>query len=470
MSDLTDLGVVDAVAALDRKDVSARELTAACLDRIERLDGPHSHDGAPDAINAFIRVYADEAMAAAAAADELRAGGDDVPALLGVPIGLKDLYEVAGRPITASSRVLDDVATHDCDVWSRLRRAGMVLIGHLHTHEFAAGGTTDQVGNPWDLARSAGGSSGGSGAALAARLVPAATGTDTAGSLRIPSACCGTSTIKPTRGYVSTAGIVPLSWSLDHAGPMARSLADCRALLAAMVGADRGRAESALHASVGDPGSSSGALAGARIAVSPRVASVTLDDEVSAGFAAAIDACRRLGATIVEPAPPAEGSDLGDDFLALMATDMYAYHRRFEDRLDRYRPALREWVALGQRLSGTGDQYAAIGARRRALTAAWAAWMDEHQLTAVIEPTIPAVAPVRGPGYDHAGSDVDMISLTHFWDWTGFPVVALPSGVGAKTALPVGVSLIGPAATDWRLLDLGIDLQEALGIPDWPLG
>ena len=128
-------------------------------------------------------------------------------------------------------------------------RAGMVLLGHLHTHEFAAGGTTDQVGNPWDLERSAGGSSGGSAAALAAFMVPAATGTDTAGSLRIPSACCGTSAIKPTRGRVSMAGVVPLAWSLDHAGPMARTLADCRLLLAAMTGPDRGRAESALDAS-----------------------------------------------------------------------------------------------------------------------------------------------------------------------------------------------------------------------------
>ena len=107
----------------------------------------------------------------------------------------------------------------------------MVLLGHLHTHEFAIGGTTDQVGNPWDLARTAGGSSGGSAAALAARMVPAATGTDTAGSLRIPSALCGTSTIKPTRGLVSLEGIVPLAPSLDHPGPMARSVADCALLL-----------------------------------------------------------------------------------------------------------------------------------------------------------------------------------------------------------------------------------------------
>ena len=132
------------------------------------------------------------AAAAAAGADERLAAGD-APPLCGIPIGLKDLYAVAGKPLTASSRALDEVPERDCDVWARLSAEGMVLLGHLHTHEFAAGGTTDQVGNPWALESSAGGSSAGSSAALAARMVPAATGTDTAGSLRIPSAMCGTS-------------------------------------------------------------------------------------------------------------------------------------------------------------------------------------------------------------------------------------------------------------------------------------
>ena len=462
MSELTDLGVVDASAALTRGETSAVELTRACLDRIAAVDGEHSHDGEAASNNAWVRVYADDALVAAARADEQRAAGGQLPGLLGVPIGLKDLYSVGGKPVTASSRVLEDVPDRHCDVWRRLEAAGMVLLGHLHTHEFAAGGTTDQVGNPWDLRRSAGGSSGGSAAALAARMVPAATGTDTAGSLRIPSACCGTSTIKPTRGYVSTAGIVPLSWSLDHAGPMARSVEDCRALLAAMVGPDLGRAESSLHRL--DP-SGSATLDGARICISPRLSTVDLDADVARGFEHAVDTIRRAGATIVEIAPPAVGHDVDDDFLAVMTTDMAAYHRRFADRRDRYRPALREWVAMGERSAVTGERYAAMQAERRSLTAAWAEWLDAHRITAVVEPTIPTVAPVRGDGYEHAGSDVALISLTHFWDWTGFPVVALPAGVGATSGLPVGVSLIGPAASDWALLDLGVALQRELGVP-----
>ena len=276
MSDLTRLGVVDAAALLARRGASSSELVAACLERIREHDGVHSHDGDKESINAWVRVYEEDAAAAAARADErLSAAGvrseGPAPALTGIPVGLKDLYGVAGKPVTASSVLLEDVPTEDCDAWSRLSAAGMVLLGHLHTHEFAAGGTTDQVGSPWARERSAGGSSGGSAAAVAARMVPAATGTDTAGSLRIPSACCGTSAIKPTRGRVSMAGIVPLSWSLDHAGPMARTLADCRLLLAAMAGPERGRAETALNASSPEllQDGPSGGLQGARLAVSP---------------------------------------------------------------------------------------------------------------------------------------------------------------------------------------------------------
>ena len=459
--DLTDLGVVDAGIALARRDVSSAELTAACLARIDEVDGTHSHDGDPSSINAWVRVYGDDARSAAARADELLARGGDHSPLLGIPIGLKDLYGVAGKPITASSRLLAEEPAADCDVWRRLRAAGMVLIGHLHTHEFAAGGTTDQVANPWDRSRSAGGSSGGSAAALAARMVPAATGSDTAGSLRIPSACCGTSTIKPTRGLVSLAGVVPLSWSLDHAGPMARTVADCRALLVAMAGPDRGRADSALHAPLTGWDDTTPAN-DVRVAVSPRVVRSALDADVAAGFDRALDALGTLGATVVEPPPPAAGSDAIEEFLDVLSTDMVAYHRRFDGNRDRYRPALREWIELGERRAVTGEAYAAVQARRRETTAAWADWLDEHRVDAVVEPTIPMVAPVRGEGYEHAGSDYEMISLTHLWNWTGFPVVALPAGVGPSTQLPVGVSLIGPAASDRRLLALGEQLQQVL--------
>ncbi|MGH2928304.1 MAG: amidase, partial [Solirubrobacteraceae bacterium] len=238
-SDPADLGVVEAAILLRERRLSAVELAEACLARIEdRNGGPPTFDGASSAINAWVRLYPERAVEAARLADQRRQRErDDAPLLCGVPIALKDIYGAAGLPLTASSRVLEgNVAERDAAVVAALRGEGMVVLGHTHTHEFAAGGTTDQVGNPWSLEATAGGSSGGSAAALAAHMVPAATGTDTAGSLRIPSALCATSTIKPTRGLVSMTGIVPLAPSLDHAGPMARSVADCAALLAVMAG------------------------------------------------------------------------------------------------------------------------------------------------------------------------------------------------------------------------------------------
>ena len=238
MSDLTALTVAELSAALAERRASAREVLDAHLGRIA-ADGPPGFDGRADAVNAWIRLYEEDAVAAADRADARLAEGG-APALCGVPIGLKDLYAVAGKPLTASSRAVALAPESDSDVWARLRASGAVLVGHLHTHECAAGGSTDQVGNPWSLERTPGGSSGGSAAALAARQIPLATGTDTAGSLRIPSALSGTCALKPTRGALPLRGVFPLSGSLDHPGPMARTLADCAIALAALTGASGG--------------------------------------------------------------------------------------------------------------------------------------------------------------------------------------------------------------------------------------
>ena len=464
MGDPADLGVIEASGLLARRELSAVELAQACLARIRERDGTHSRDGDPGSINAWIRVYEEDALVAAARADVSLARGR-APVLCGIPIGLKDLYAVAGKPLTASSLLLDEVPTESCDVWKRLEAAGMVLLGHTHTHEFAAGGTTDQVGNPWALDRTAGGSSGGSGAALAAGMVPAATGTETAGSLRIPSALGGTSTIKPTLGLVSLRGIVPLSPSLDHAGPMARTVADCAPLLAAMAGPDGGRATTALLRTPPErfePRS----LAGARFAISPRIAE--LEPDVAAGFDAALDACRRLGAEIVDPFPAQPTLDVLEDWSTVLLGDILPFHRQFDRRRELYRPSLREWVERAEEAAPSAEVYAAAQVRRRETTARWADHFAAERVTALLEPTEPVVAPLRGSGYDHAGTDLDLISLTHYWNWTGFPVVALPSGVGAATGLPVSVSLIGAAGSDWELLALGTALQEELGVPSPP--
>jgi aspartyl-tRNA(Asn)/glutamyl-tRNA(Gln) amidotransferase subunit A len=441
MHDAADLGVVDAAALLARRTLSARELAEACLARIRDRDGAHSHDGDPESINAWVRVYDEDALAAADRADERLARGD-APALCGIPLALKDLYAVAGKPLTASSSLLDEIPERDCEAWSRLAANGMVLLGHTHTHEFAAGGTTDQVGNPWNLSLSPGGSSGGSAAALAARTTPAATGTDTAGSLRIPSAMCGTCAVKPTRDLVSIRGIVPLAATFDHAGPMARAVADLEPLLAALAGVEAPADRRALR----------------RVAVSPRIGLVELDPDVAEGFERAL-----ASLPVVDVPPPPVELDLGSDYIDLVCAEMLAWHRRFDGRRDRYRPSIRGFLEHAEHRALTAEEYVVAQRRRDEDAGRWADWFDEHRIDALVEPTVPIVAHERGSGYDAAFTDFAEISLTHYWNWVGLPVVALPSGIGSRSGLPTSVSLIGPAGRDFDLLAAGAALESELG-------
>ncbi|MBV8218355.1 MAG: amidase [Solirubrobacterales bacterium] len=472
-ADPADLGVLEAVELLRAGRLSAVELTEACLRRIdERNGGPPSADGTPDSINAWARVYPGLAREQAQLADQRRgAEGDATPLLCGIPIGVKDLYAVAGLPITASSRLLEgaDVPGEDSVAWARLRNQGMVLLGHTHAHEFAAGGTTDQVGNPWSLRLIAGGSSGGSAAALAARMTPAALGSDTCGSLRIPSACCGVCAIKPTHGRIPIDGIVPLAPSLDHPGPMARTIADCAALLAGL--AADGPAVTPLMPppaeidSVALRARSGGRpLAGVRIALTDRTVGLTMDAAVGRGLEEATQTCERLGAQIVEL--PAPWTFEWDDLSRVLLTDVWAYHRRFADRHENYRPATAEFVEAAAEFTDA-QEYLAAQAHRAEGTALWEEWFDHNAVDLVLEPTLPILPYERGPGYErgHAGGAGDpLIDLTALWDMTGMPVAALP------VSWNVGISLIAPRGHEAPLVQAAIDIQEhALGIPDDPL-
>jgi aspartyl-tRNA(Asn)/glutamyl-tRNA(Gln) amidotransferase subunit A len=473
MSNPADLGVLEAAALLRTRELSATELTDACLRRIEeRNGGPPTLDGAPGAINAWVRLYPERAAEQAAAADERRAReGDATPMLCGIPIGVKDLYAVEGAPLTASSRVLDAHARapKDSAAWAALREQGMVPLGHTHSHEFAAGGTTDQVGNPHALNLIAGGSSGGSAAALAARMTPAALGSDTCGSLRIPSACCGTCAIKPTHGRISLEGIVPLAASLDHPGPMARTVADCAAVLEAMAGG------TAAITPLLPPPAEMGALPvaarsgprpldGVTVALTDRLTQNQIDDEVTRGYEEAARACERLGARVVEL--PAPWTFDWDDLSAVLMTEVWAYHRAHTGRHDRYREQVAEFIEAARDFTD-GQTYVAAQMRRVEGTAAWEEWFSEHGVDAVLEPTQPVLPLERGPGYDRghpAGPGDPLIAFTALWDMTGMPVVSLP------VSWSVGVSLAAPRGREAPLTQIAIDLQEhALGVPADPL-
>jgi aspartyl-tRNA(Asn)/glutamyl-tRNA(Gln) amidotransferase subunit A len=458
-----DLGLLDAAALLRSRALSAVELLDACQARIEeRNGGEPSFDGAPDAVNAWVRLYPELARELARAADgRILAEGRDAPLTCGIPLALKDLFAVRGLPLTASSRVLDgEVAGADGAAWRRLRARGVVLVGHTHTHEFAAGGTTDQVANPWAVDRTAGGSSGGSAAALAARMVPAALGSDTAGSLRIPAALSGVCSIKPTYGRVSADGCIPLSPTLDHTGPMARTVTDCSALLSALATEPGSKPAPAV---AGLPLAARGGprpLAGLVVAVTDRPSAVDVDHDVLDGLEAARRACERLGATVVElPAAPGIGPE---DSVTILFHEVWPYHARLADRADRYRPSIREFVDLARRVHDPAA-YEAAQARRARVTEGWRAWFAGHGVDVLLEPTVPLTARLRGDGYDpgHLGGEGDpLIALTATWNFTGFPVVALPAGLGSRSGLPVGVSLVGPPDAEPALVQAAIDLQR----------
>jgi aspartyl-tRNA(Asn)/glutamyl-tRNA(Gln) amidotransferase subunit A len=471
-----DLSLLQAAAELRARRLSAVELLEACQERIEeRNGGEPSFDGAPNAVNAWARLYPEIAAEQARAADaRLAAEGDAAPTVCGIPLGLKDLYAVDGLPLTASSRVLDgNVADSDAEAWRRLKSRGMVLVGHTHTHEFAAGGTTDQVGNPWALDRVAGGSSGGSGAALAAGMVPAALGSDTCGSLRIPSALCGTSTIKPTHGRIPLAGVVPLAPTLDHVGPMARTIADCAALLSAL--AEDGPEPSGLAgppAPLGQlpttPRPGPKPLEGLTIALNDRPHDTDVEPAAAAALDRARKTCEQLGARIVEhPAPKVL---TWDDLNWTLLPEVWAYHSQHAGLRDSYRPAILELIEASQNFTDA-QTYIATQGRRAQAAAGWEAWLNEHGADLILELTLPISAPDRGPGYDpgHAGGTGDpLIALTVEWDMTGFPVAALPVPAG-RGEIPFSISLIGVRGAEARVTQAAIDLQEhGLGLPEFP--
>jgi aspartyl-tRNA(Asn)/glutamyl-tRNA(Gln) amidotransferase subunit A len=471
-ADAADLGVLDAARQLATGRLSAAELTDACLCRIEaRNGGPPTFEGAPDRINAWARLYPDIAREHAAQADARRAReGNEAPLLCGIPIGLKDLYAVAGVPLTGSSRVLEgNVASRDSTAYTRLRADGMVLLGHTHTHEFAAGGTTDQSGNPWALDQIVGGSSGGSAAALAARMTPATLGSDTCGSLRIPSTCCGTSAIKPTHGRVPLDGVLPLAPTLDHAGPMARTVADCAAVLTAMAAGGPATSPLApppipLNRLPLEPRPNPHPLDGVTVALTDRAEKIPMEDEVARGYEEAVRVCASLGARIVEL--PAPWTVDPDDLSCVLLTEAWSYHRSHADRHDRYREQVAEFVE-GAREFTDAQAYLAAQERRALGTAVWDDWFEAEGVDVLLEPTLPILPLERGPGYERghpAGPEDPLVAFTALWDVTGMPVVSLP------VSWCVGVSLIGPRGNEAPLVQAAIDLQEhGLGIPGDPL-
>lgn len=436
--------LLEAAAALHRGELSAGALLRMCLARIDDLE---------PRIRAMVTVTAGAAREQAEEADRRLGRGERGP-MLGIPVVLKDLVDVAGVRTTAGSKVLhDNVAARDADVWARLRAAGAVLVGKANTHEFAYGGTTAPTRNPADSERIVGGSSGGPAAALAAGFCLGAVGTDTAGSIRIPANLCGVAGLKPSTGLVSTEGVVPLSATLDCVGPMARSVADLRPLLQTMI-----------------PGHYPPPARQERSSFRPRIGLLTLpgraDPGIDAVVAKAVAAVGELGAEVTERELPGFDETVSLNFTVL-GVEAALYHRRWRDRAGLYTSYVRERLAEGARTSGVDY----LSALRAADLVAARVERALDGLDALLLPGMPCPAP---PAYDERilvggaweDRDTALCRNAAFTNLSGHPTLAVPAGL--VDGLPAGVQLVGRRGADLSLLMLGERLEGLLppGLPD----
>ena len=453
--DLPFLPLAELARLLAAKAASSREIVDACLARIERLDGQ---------LHAFVDVDPASVRAAADAADLERAAGLARGPLHGLPIALKDLLHLAGRPTTAGSKSWRGrVSDHTATCVERLLAAGMVPLGKTHMVEFAFGGwgRNAPMGapwNPWDLRvhRVAGGSSSGSAVATAAGLVPAAIGSDTGGSVRIPAALCGLTGLKTTYGLISLHGAVPLSATLDTIGPLAHTAEDAALLVAAMAGPDPHDAATASA----PPFDVATALADAGGVRGMRITTLAVDQfpmaatsAVLAARTAMIAALTDLGARVEEARVPLDFDDLMQRNGRIIAAEAYAVHRAYiED------PALEidAWVrrrTLSGKAIGAADYIDELAARRRC-AATFATWMRDRD--ALLTPTLPIVAV---PVADVDENTTPLAAFTRAANYLGACALTLPAGLD-DAGLPVGIQLIGAPFADATLLRIGRAVQQ----------
>lgn len=421
-------------------------LVRECLERIESRRS----------LNAFITVMADAALADAARAEEEIAAGRYRGPLHGIPVSVKDLVAVAGTPTTSGSAVPGAHPAADAPVVRRLRDAGAIVIGKTNLHEFAFGTTSDEtafgaVRHPLDERRSPGGSSGGSSVALLEGMCFGSVGTDTGGSIRIPSAACGTVGLKATMGELPCDGVVPLSTSLDHVGPMARSVGDTALLFQAM----KGRKVHPI------------APAGGRLVfgVPGGYFFEPLDDEVRRLFETVRRSLSAAGHSLVDVSIP-HASWTPDVYLHIVLPEAAWYHTpTLERHADLYSPGVRLRIEMGRYV--LAEDYVRAMHLRDNLTRE----VDEaaRRCDALLLPALAIPAPPIGAtSVEVGGADQPvraiMLKLTQLFNITGHPAIALPAGVGSD-GLPRGIQLVGPRGRTERLLDVAaaVEVQIAAG-------
>lgn len=449
-ADIAFAGIAEAGRLLRSRRVTAVELAELALARIEGLN---------PALNAYITVTPELAMEAARRADADFVTGVDRGPMQGIPFGIKDLCATKGVRTTAASAVLADwVPDADAAVVERLLAGGGVPTGKLNMQEFAYGVTSSEsyfgpVRNPWDPARHPGGSSGGSGAAVAAGLCAMAIGTDTGGSIRIPAAVCGITGLMPSYGVVSRRGVIALAWSLDHIGPMTRSVEDAALALNVIAGYDPGDAGSVLvdgfdaAAELGQP------LTGLRIGV------VREQFEGSApgvlrSIEEALATFRSLGCTVEDVVVPGVNEVR---WLPILSVEAAAYHAEWlQTKAHLYGEEARTRLQFG--FASSGVEYVNAVRLRREFTSGVATLMERYDLLAM--PTCPVVT---CPIDELSGGGLEYGRLTAPWNHTGQPVLSLPCAP-AEEGLPAGISLAARPLEEALLCRAGFAFQQ---VTDW---
>jgi aspartyl-tRNA(Asn)/glutamyl-tRNA(Gln) amidotransferase subunit A len=461
---LAFLSIEEASALLRKRTVSPVELAQACIGRIERLNPQ---------LNAFITVTAESALAEARQAEAEIGQGHWRGALHGIPIALKDLVDTSGVRTTAGSGLFKDrIPVEDAEVVRRLKAAGAVFLGKLNMHEFAYGGSSaisyfGPVRNPWNPDHCPGGSSGGSAAAVAASLCFGAIGSDTGGSIREPASYCGIVGIKPSYGRVSTAGAVPLSWSLDHLGPMTRTVTDAALMLQIIAGYDAGDAAS-IDSGVPDYSATIAASTSSlRLGIPRDYFYEGLHPDIQAAMAAALAVLANLAGTHREVAPLATDASYASVLEpggALLQAEAFAFHQEsVASRPDLYQRQTLERISAGAQI--TAPAYIRGRRQMEHLRRSVSRKIDGADL--LITPTTPvppyAVADLQADPATERSKEMRMLHNTRPFNLLGMPTISVPCGF-TQSGLPIGMQITGALGDEVTVLRLAHAYQQAT---DW---
>jgi aspartyl-tRNA(Asn)/glutamyl-tRNA(Gln) amidotransferase subunit A len=457
---VTDLTLMELAGAIAARKVSAVDATQACLDRIARLDGR---------LHAFITVDAEGALTRARALDADLARGVSRGPLHGVPLAYKDLFHVVGLPTSCGTKTAEYFRS-DCDstAVARLQAAGAVTLGKLNMTELALGPFGDNphhgnVDNPWKAGHVSGGSSSGSGSAVAARLAFGALGSDTGGSIRLPAACCGIVGLKPTYGRVSRAGAMALSWALDHLGPMTRTVRDCALMFELIAGHDPRDATSSRRPAPAVLAGLEGPLSGLRLALPENYYFDGVTPEVKAAVESAARVLESRGARVLPLRLP-DPAGIVDVCNVLARAESAVIHSRvLRERPHELGAAVRARLEIGLYVSA--HDYLQAGRLRARLAREF---VDEvfGEVDAILAPAIPEPAPqlaaVTAGAVEEIVRRMGRFSrLTRPFNGLGLPVLALPCGLSAD-GLPLGLQIVGRPFDEATIFRLGFAMEQAL--------